>query len=224
MAAANIGTILIFRTVIVRAAVTCGAPCSAMRFNPLIARLVFVDLETTGATLTTDAITEIGIVEVDAEGVREWSSLVRPGVRIPPFIEALTGISNAMVAHAPLFEQLAEALYARLEGGLFIAHNARFDYGFLKNAFRQAGFDFNPAVICTVKLSRRLFPEFARHNLDTLAERYCLHVSQRHRALGDARLIWQFWQMLYQTLPPEQVNTAIDALLALAEPGAASGA
>ena len=87
-----------------------------MRFDPLHTRLAFVDLETTGATITSDCITEIGIVEVDADGVREWSSLVRPDARIPPFIEALTGISNEMVADAPQFEQLAEELYARLEG------------------------------------------------------------------------------------------------------------
>ena len=185
-----------------------------MHFNPEKRRLAFVDLETTGATITTDCITEIGIVEVDADGMREWSSLVRPAVRISPFIESLTGISNDMVADAPLFEQLAEELHARLEGCLFIAHNARFDYGFLKNAFRRAGIDFKPAVLCTVKLSRKLFPGFGRHNLDSLIERHRLPVTQRHRALGDARLIWHFWQTLYRTLPAEQIAAAVQTLTA----------
>jgi DNA polymerase-3 subunit epsilon len=93
--------------------------------------LAFVDLETTGATATADRITEIGIVEVDADGVREWSCLVNPGTPISGFIQNLTGISNAMVADAPPFEDVAEEVLARLEGRLFIAHNARFDYGFL---------------------------------------------------------------------------------------------
>lgn len=185
-----------------------------MRFDPAKMRLAFVDLETTGATITADWITEIGIVEVDAEGVREWSSLVRPETRIPPFIESLTGISNAMVADAPVFEQLAEELHARLEGCLFIAHNARFDYGFLKNAFRRAGIDFKPTVLCTVKLSRKLYPGFGRHNLDALIERHRLPVTERHRALGDARIIWHFWQTLYQTLPPELIAAAVQSLTA----------
>ena len=185
-----------------------------MRFDPDHTRLAFVDLETTGATITSDCITEIGIVEVSADGVREWSSLVRPAARIPPFIESLTGISNAMVADAPPFEQLAEELHARLDGCLFIAHNARFDYGFLKNAFRRAGLDFKPNVLCTVKLSRKLYPGFGHHNLDALVERHRLHVTERHRALGDARLIWQFWQSLHRTLPSEQIAAAVQVLTA----------
>jgi len=119
-------------------------------------RLAFVDLETTGATATADRITEVGIVAVDETGVHEWSSLVNPGTRISEFIERLTGISNAMVATAPRFEDLAAEIAARLEGRLFIAHNARFDYGFLKNEFCRTGLRFQAPLLCTVKLSRRL--------------------------------------------------------------------
>ena len=121
--------------------------------------LAFVDLETTGATATADRITEIGIVEVDEQGVREWSCLVNPGTPISGFIERLTGISNAMVAQAPAFADLAAEVKARLEGRLFIAHNARFDYGFLKNEFKRAGQDFRATVLCTVRLSRKLGAE-----------------------------------------------------------------
>jgi len=185
-----------------------------MRFDLEKVRLAFVDLETTGATATVDSITEIGIVEVDCNGTREWSSLVRPLARISPFIESLTGISNEMVADAPPFDLLAEELHARLDGCLFIAHNARFDYGFLKNAFRRCGLEFKPQVLCTVKLSRKLFPGFGRHNLDSLIERHRLPVTQRHRALGDARLIWHFWQTLYRTLPPEHIAQAVQSLTA----------
>ena len=186
-----------------------------MPFDPVHTRLAFVDLETTGATMTADGITEVGIVEVDTDGsVREWSTLIRPAMRIPPFIEALTGISNAMVADAPSFAAIAEELYQRLDGCLFIAHNARFDHGFLKHAFRDAGLDFKPAVLCTVKLSRRLYPGFARHNLDALIERHRLAVTERHRALGDARLIWQFWQTISRTLPAPEVAAAVTALTA----------
>ena len=178
-------------------------------------RLAFVDLETTGATATVDRITEIGIVEVDEDGsVREWSSLVNPHCRIPEFIEGLTGISNAMVASAPSFEDLAEEVQRRLAGRTFVAHNARFDHGFLKNSFKRIGIDFRPTVLCTVKLSRKLYPGFAKHNLDTLIERHRLQVTERHRALGDARLIWQFWQVLLATLPLAEIDAAVTALTA----------
>lgn len=176
-------------------------------------RLSFVDLETTGTAATCDRITEIGIVEVDENGVREWSSLVNPGMSIPPFIQSLTGISNDMVADAPSFEALSGELHARLEGRLFIAHNARFDHGFLKNEFKRTGHAFKPAVLCTVKLSRKLYPGFARHNLDSIAERHKLTETGRHRALSDARLIWQFWQALRATLPTDQVELAISQLI-----------
>ena len=175
-------------------------------------RLAFVDLETTGGTATHDRITEVGMVLIDEDGVREWSSLVNPEARIPPFIETLTGISQAMVEDAPTFAELADRIHAELEGRLFIAHNARFDHGFLKNAFARTGHVFRPAVLCTVKLSRRLYPGFARHNLDSLIERHGLDVTSRHRALGDARLIWQFWQRAHTEFAPDAIRDAITHL------------
>lgn len=174
--------------------------------------LAFVDLETTGATATHDRITEIGIVEVDADGsVREWQQLVNPGMRIPPFIEQLTGISNDMVADAPPFEAVAVEAIKRLEGRLFIAHNARFDYGFLKNEFKRLGITFRASVLCTVKLSRALFPEHKRHNLDSLIERHGLHAEARHRALADAQLIFQFWQKIRVDRSNEDIEAALRA-------------
>ena len=160
-------------------------------------RLAFVDLETTGANATVDRITEIGVILVDEDGVRQWSRLIYPQIRISAFIEQLTGISNAMVSDAPCFEAVAEELSTLLQGYLFIAHNARFDYGFLKNEFKRSGIIFRPTVLCTVKLSRALFPAYKHHNLDSLIERYDLIVTGRHRALADARLIYQFWQRIH---------------------------
>jgi len=176
--------------------------------------LVFVDLETTGATAATDRITEIGIVEVSAEGVSEWSSLVNPGVPISSFIQRLTGISDAMVAEAPTFAELAEEVLARLQGRLFVAHNARFDYGFLRSEFKRAGVDFRATVLCSVKLSRKLFPQYFKHSLDTLIERYELCATGRHRALADAQLIHQFWQRIHRDLPHETIADAVKRLTA----------
>lgn len=174
--------------------------------------LAFVDLETTGATATIDRITEIGIIEVDADGaVHEWQQLINPGVRIPPFIEQLTGISNDMVASAPSFAEVAAEALRRLEGRLFIAHNARFDYSFLKNEFKRLGIVFRAPVVCTVKLSRALFPEHKRHNLDALIERHGLWAAARHRALADAQLIHQFWQKVHAGCDDAAIATALQA-------------
>lgn len=178
---------------------------------PGFERIVFVDLETTGGSPAADRATEIGVIEVDASGVREWSTLVNPQTPIPPFIQRLTGITDAMVSDAPTFESLAADLHARLSGALFVAHNAPFDHGFLRQEFERAGHVFEPRVVCTVKLSRKLFPEHARHNLDSVVQRHGIHLpeTERHRALGDARAVWAFWLHVCQTLTPQAVHTAI---------------
>lgn len=176
-------------------------------------RLAFVDLETTGGTAAEDRITEVGIIEVDEDGVREWSSLVNPLMHIPAFIQSLTGISNAMVENAPTFAELADEIHARLADRVFIAHNARFDHGFLKNEFKRTGHEFRPAVLCTVRLSRKLFPGFSRHNLDSIAERHRLIVSDRHRALGDAQLLLQFWKIIHESHAPEVIDEALSKLI-----------
>lgn len=176
--------------------------------------VVFLDLETTGATATHDRITEVGLIEVDCgRFVREWSTLVNPGMSIPPGIQALTGISNDMVALAPRFEEIARELYEAIDGRVLIAHNARFDYGFLKNEFRRLGKTFTAPVLCTVKLSRKLFPQHTRHNLDSLMSRHGIHCDARHRALGDARVLWELAQQWRQDPGEETVLAATEKLL-----------
>ena len=175
-------------------------------------KLAFVDLETTGASANKDRITEIGVVLVDEAGVREWSQLVNPGVRIPLFIEQMTGITNEMVANAPSFAEVAVKFEQLLQGYLFIAHNARFDFGFLKNEFARLDMTFRPAVMCTVKLSRQLYPQYRHHNLDSLIERYDLKAKERHRALADAQLIHQFWQHVCKAFTETQLRCAIDKI------------
>ncbi|MGZ5052309.1 MAG: exonuclease domain-containing protein [Methylobacter sp.] len=181
----------------------------------MLSRIAFVDLETTGTNATVDRITEIGVVLVDDTSVREWSQLIQPQTRIPGFIEQLTGITNAMVTDAPTFSDIAEELADLLHGYLFIAHNARFDYGFLKNEFKRIGLTFQPSVLCTVKLSRELFPEHKHHNLDSLIQRYGLTAANRHRALADAQLIHQFWQKIHFLHGPELIATAVKKLAGL---------
>ena len=174
--------------------------------------LVFLDLETTGATASFDRITEIGLIEVErGEYVREWSTLVNPQMRIPPFIESLTGINNDMVALAPTFAEVAQGLKARLNGRLLIAHNARFDYGFLKAEFGRLDIKYSSDLVCTVKLSRKLYPSHARHNLDSLMERHGVNCDARHRALGDARVLWDLVQKWRSELGAAALDTAAAA-------------
>ncbi len=176
--------------------------------------LVFLDLETTGATPHFDRITEIGLVEVvNGEEVGEWSSLVNPGIGIPQAIQSLTGITDAMVANAPVFAELAVELHKRLEGKILVAHNARFDHGFLKSEFHRLGMRYLTKVLCTVKLSRRLFPQEKRHNLDSLIARHGLKCHARHRALADARVLWEFARKIHLELDPGVVHLALEDLL-----------
>ena len=189
-------------------------------FAPAIA---FVDLETTGTTPTGDRITEIGIVRVeDGQLIEEWSSLVNPECTIPEEIQALTGITNAMVRGAPTFAQLAREVRERLEDHVFVAHNARFDYGFIKNEFRRLEVPFTADVLCTVRLSRKLYPEAVGHSLDALIARHGLEDAVagdaqsrtgRHSALGDARVLWRFVQRVYREKEVPDIVAAVRRLL-----------
>lgn len=164
------------------------------------APLACLDLETTGGHPGYDRITEVGVVRIDAGGVlEEWSSLIDPQRWIPPQITALTGIDAAMLEGAPTFREVHEALSARLEGHIVIAHNARFDLGFLREAFRREDVAFQPAVLCSVKLSRALFKGVRGHGLDALMARLGLSCAARHRALGDARVVAQFLEQMAAT-------------------------
>ncbi|MDD5297438.1 MAG: exonuclease domain-containing protein [Rhodocyclaceae bacterium] len=180
---------------------------------PLPQSIAFVDLETTGANPARDRITEIGIIELQDGEVRQWTSLVNPEADIPPFIQKLTGITPDMVADAPTFEKLAGEVLERLKGRVFAAHNARFDYGFLKASFARLGMEFKAPTLCTVKLSRRLFPQHPKHNLDSLVERHGLVTGDRHRALADADLLHQFWRLIQAEVAQETLEAAVDGLL-----------
>ncbi len=181
-------------------------------------RVCFIDVETTGSSPVRERLIEVGIVTVDTDGdqlrVSEWSSLINPGVPIPGEIQWLTRITNEMVRAAPTFAAIAAELADRLRDAIFVAHNARFDYGFLKAAFARCDIAWRMPLLCTVRLSRLLYPDRAPHSLDSIVERFNLYGEQRHRALGDARVLWRFVQRLYERLPRSDVEQAIERLLA----------
>ena len=157
------------------------------------APLAIVDVETTGSDPASDRVTEIAILQADgATLTAQWSTLVDPGTAIPGAIQALTGISQSMVDCAPRFADIAGEVFERLAGRVFVAHNVRFDYGFLRREFERAGLKYLAKTLCTVRLSRRLYPGAAGHDLDSLIARHGLECQTRHRALPDAAVLWQF--------------------------------
>lgn len=177
---------------------------------------VFVDVETTGGNPTHQRIIEVGLVAANGGELEyEWSTLVNPGMAIPLSIQHFTGITDEMVRDAPYFEDIVDELASKLEGRLFVAHNARFDYGFFRQEFRRLDRKLTSRVACTVKLSRRLYPELPRHNLDALIEHHGFHCETRHRALGDARVLWQFWQKLRAERDYEEVEDALQEIVGL---------
>jgi len=185
--------------------------------------LAFLDLETTGTSPARDRIIEIGLCLVEGGRlIEEWSTLVNPQAPIPPFIERYTGITGAMVEGAPTFAEVGGELLARLDGRLLVAHNAPFDYGFLRHEFSRRQTPFASAVLCTVQLSRRLFPGERRHGLDAVIARHGLSCDHRHRALGDARVLWDFLRQLQRELPAAAVVGAVRAVVKV--PAGASAA
>jgi DNA polymerase-3 subunit epsilon len=183
--------------------------------DALAGRIACVDLETTGGHAARDRVIEAGIVLLEGgEVVGEYSTLVNPGVRIPYSIQEFTGITEAMVADAPPFEAVAGEIAARLAGRLFVAHNARFDYGFLRGEFRRLDRRFRAPVLCTVRLSRALTPGERGHSLDAVMARHGLACDARHRALGDARVVADFLRLARERWPAQALDAAVARLAA----------
>lgn len=145
-----------------------------------------VDVETTGVrAFRGDRIIEIAVVGLD--GTVLFHSLVNPGMAIPLFVAGLTGLDERAVRHAPPFEAIAPDLLKALEGAVFVAHNARFDWAFVSTEVERAtGLLLQGPRICTVRLARKLLPDLPRRNLDTVSYHFGIEIEGRHRATGDA--------------------------------------
>lgn len=163
-------------------AVPLGCPLSEVSFQ-------VVDVETTGGGLGRGhRIVDIAAVEVrGGRIVSEFRTLVNPGRRIPAAITALTGIDDAMVAGAPYFDEIAETVSGLLQGSVFVAHNAPFDWGFVsRELVRTLGDAPDVPRLCTVRMVRRLVPTLRHRNLDVVTRHFGVEVHDRHRAYGDA--------------------------------------
>lgn len=163
-------------------------------------KYAIVDIETTGGFFKRDRITEIAIVLHDGKKIiDQFSSLVNPERSIPPEITRITGISNEMVQDAPKFYEIAKDIVQLLEGTIFVAHNVRFDYTFIKNEFKSLGYTFTKRQLCTVKLSRKAFPGLRSYSLGNLIRHFDIPVEARHRALDDTLATTQLFEEILDT-------------------------
>jgi len=162
------------------------AAAPALGFDRL--RFAVVDVETTGTAGRDGHIIEIAIITVDGRNIVDaYSTLVDPGVAVSPWITRLTGIRNAMIRGAPRFADVADEVRRRLRGRVFVAHNAGYDWSFLREELRRIGARVPRGPrLCTVQLTRRLHPGLARRGLDAVAAYYGVEIEERHRARGDA--------------------------------------
>ncbi len=158
-----------------------------------------IDVETTGTGARFGKITEIAVYLHDGHGVvDEFVSLINPECNIPYFITRLTGISNEMVAHAPRFCEVAKRIVEITENAVFVAHNAAFDYGFIREEFLRLGYNYQRETLCTVKLSRALLPGMNSYSLGKLCEVLRISNNSRHRAAGDALATVKLFELLLQ--------------------------
>jgi DNA polymerase-3 subunit epsilon len=156
-----------------------------------------IDIETTGGSARIEKITEIAIYLHDGNQVTdEFVSLVNPERNIPYFITNLTGITNEMVEDAPRFFEIAKTIVEVTEGRTFVAHNARFDYSFIRQEFKSLGFNYKRNLIDTVSLSRKLFPGNASYSLGNICKELGISINGRHRAAGDALATVKLFEML----------------------------
>lgn len=147
-----------------------------------------VDIETTGGHAAAHAITEIAIHVHDGTRVtKHFKTLINPGKKIPLYITALTGITNEMVATAPAFDEVADEIYELLHDNIFIAHSVNFDFSFIKHYLKQSGYELNVKKLCTVRLSRKVFPGLPSYSLGNICRNLGIHINDRHRADGDAK-------------------------------------
>jgi DNA polymerase III subunit epsilon len=158
-----------------------------------------VDIETTGAFAASNSITEISILVFDGNQVVEkFETLVNPCQPIPRYIQAFTGITNEMVQYAPRFCDVAQNVYSILHNKIFVAHNVNFDYSFLKNHLASEGYNLQTKKLCTVRLSRKIFPGFSSYSLGKLCNALSIDIIDRHRAGGDALATVQVFEKLMQ--------------------------
>jgi DNA polymerase-3 subunit epsilon len=165
--------------------------------------VVFVDIETTGLGARSGKIIEIALIRVEQNQItEEFHSLVNPGHHLPDWISSLTGILDTDLVGQPYFIEIADKVAKMCEDAVFIAHNVRFDYSFIKNHLAESGKLFKPELLCTVRLSRALYPTERSHKLENIITRHKIKVPARHRAYEEVFNAAIAKQIKRKSLPP----------------------
>jgi len=173
-------------------------------------RFAIVDIETTGSWSARTGITEIAILIDDTKQVVDsYQTLINPGSPVLPFVTKLTGISNEMLRDAPAFHEVAKKIWEMTEGCVFVAHSVNFDYSYIRNAFKTLGADFRRKKLCTVRLSRKIFPGYNSYSLGNICSSLGIEFKERHRAMGDA----QATVKLFEKCLSHDEESAIDTSL-----------
>ncbi len=160
-------------------------------------KYAIIDIETTGGLVKRDKITEIAIVLHNGEQIVDrFESLVNPERSIPEFISRMTGITDEMVSEAPKFYEIARQIIEMTEGAVFVAHNARFDYSFIREEFQRLGYTYSRKQLCTVRLARQVFPDLKKYGLDALIRHFGIQVTHRHRAMDDTLATTEVFQYI----------------------------
>ncbi len=181
--------------------------------------LVFVDLETTGLNPKEDRVIEVGIVRTSKGVVVEtFNTLVNPQMPISPMVKAITGIKTHELLKAPTFSEVIHQVAELLSQGIFVAHNVEFDYSFVEEEFARHERSFSLPRLCTVQLSRALYPDYISHNLDSISQRFNIQIDDRHRAMDDAMATWEFYKLSKTRVGENYVNQAVLKLLKDAKP------
>jgi len=169
-----------------------------------------IDIESTGGGHKVEKIIDIAIYVHNGNRITQsFSSLVNPGIPIPPFVKKLTGITDQMVSTAPTFNEIAATIQHITQGSIVVAHNAQYDYGILRQEFKRVGFPFKRAKLCTIKAAQKLYPDRSSYGLDSLCEEFDINVSDRHRASGDAQATVALLEELIKSDEQEIINKLI---------------
>ena len=170
--------------------------------------LALVDVETTGMSARFHRVIEIAIIRIEGNKIVDtFTTYINPQAPIPSFITHLTGISNKDTDGAPIFGEVKNKIRKFLKGATFVAHNAWFDYSFIKSEFQRIEIPFESKRCCTVRLSRRLYPQYKSHSLASVIERFGFAYKNRHRAYDDAFVLWQFLKRIKKEIPAPLVKS-----------------
>lgn len=169
-----------------------------------------VDIETTGTHAVSGAITEIAIVIHNGKEILDqFETLINPHTTLSPYISRLTGITNDMLHDAPSFHEVAGKIWSMTEGNIFTAHSVNFDYSFIREEFKSLGADFKRSKLCTVRLSRKIFPGYTSYSLGSICSALGINIRNRHRAMGDVAATVKLFELCIQNDKEDFLNKSL---------------